>query len=157
MLWGVGLPISLNAASHETSDYLCRYALMLFCMGVGALFANGASGPLPISLNAASPDTSDCMCRYALMLFCMGVGALFANGASGPLAALLTLLLPPEIKSFALSVHEFVVFLLGPIYGVIMGVSLQVGASDLHSVIFPKSESFGIDLTPRFNRIPHTV
>lgn len=48
------------------------------------------------------------------MLFCMGAGALFANGASGPLAALLTLLLPPEIKSFALSVHECVAYLLAP-------------------------------------------
>ena len=63
------------------------------------------------------------------MLFCMGAGALFANGASGPLAALLTLLLPPEIKSFALSVHEFVAYLLGPVYGVIMGVALQVDIS----------------------------
>ncbi|CAL5220605.1 g2646 [Coccomyxa viridis] len=66
---------------------------------------------------------------YGLMLFCMGAGALFANGASGPLAALLTLLLPPEIKSFALSVHEFVAYLLGPIYGVIMGVGLQAIAA----------------------------
>ena len=61
------------------------------------------------------------------MLFCMGAGALFANGASGPLAALLTLLLPPEIKSFALSVHEFATYLIGPMFGVIMGVGLQVG------------------------------
>ena len=60
------------------------------------------------------------------MLFCMGAGALAANGASGPLAALLTLLLPPEIKSFALSVHEFAAYLLAPIYGVVMGVGLQV-------------------------------
>ena len=60
------------------------------------------------------------------MLVCMGVGALFSSGALGPLAALLTLLLPPEIKSFALSVHEFVAFLLAPIYSVIMGVGLQV-------------------------------
>ena len=36
------------------------------------------------------------------MLICMGLGALFANGASGPLAALMTLLLPPVIKGFAL-------------------------------------------------------
>ena len=63
------------------------------------------------------------------MLFCMGAGALAANGASGPLAALLTLLLPPEIKSFALSVHEFAAYLLAPIYGVVMGVGLQVGPS----------------------------
>ena len=74
--------------------------------------------------------------RYALMLFCMGVGALLANGASGPLAALLTLLLPPEIKSFALSVHEFATYLIGPMFGVIMGVGLQVG---LQVTIYTKS------------------
>ncbi|CAL5223872.1 g6461 [Coccomyxa viridis] len=66
---------------------------------------------------------------YALMLFCMGAGALFANGASGPLAALLTLLLPPEIKSFLLSVHEFATYLIGPMFGVIMGVGLQAIAA----------------------------
>ena len=97
------------------------------------------------------------LCRYGLMLFCMGAGALFANGASGPLAALLTLLLPPEIKSFALSVHEFVVFLLGPIYGVIMGVSLQVGASDMLSLMCPTLEAFSIELKSELSRQPHTV
>ncbi len=65
------------------------------------------------------------------MLACVGIGALVANGSSGPLAALQTLLLPPEIKSFALSVYEFVSFLIGPSYSTIMGVGLQVclGAS----------------------------
>lgn len=66
------------------------------------------------------------MRRYGLMLACVGIGALLANGASGPLAALQTLLLPPEIKSFALSVYEFVSFLIGPSYSVVMGVGLQV-------------------------------
>jgi len=32
------------------------------------------------------------------MLICMSLGALFADGTTGPLAALMTLLLPPEIK-----------------------------------------------------------
>ena len=41
------------------------------------------------------------------MLVCVALGALFANGATGPLAALMTLILPPEIKSFGLSVFEF--------------------------------------------------
>jgi hypothetical protein len=60
------------------------------------------------------------------MLVCMGLGALCANGATGPLAALTTLLLPPELKSFALSVFEFLTGLLAPSYSVIMGVGLQV-------------------------------
>ena len=60
------------------------------------------------------------------MLVCVALGALFANGATGPLAALMTLILPPEIKSFGLSVFEFVSFLLGPMYSVVMGVGLQV-------------------------------
>jgi hypothetical protein len=64
--------------------------------------------------------------RYALMLVCMACGALLANGATGPLAALTTLLLPPEFKSFALSVYEFLTGLLAPMYSVIMGVGLQV-------------------------------
>ncbi|CAK0783481.1 hypothetical protein CVIRNUC_006680 [Coccomyxa viridis] len=62
---------------------------------------------------------------YALMLVCVALGALFANGATGPLAALMTLILPPEIKSFGLSVFEFVSFLLGPMYSVVMAVGLQ--------------------------------
>ena len=73
------------------------------------------------------------------MLVCMALGALFANGATGPLAALMTLILPPEIKSFGLSVFEFVSFLLGPMYSVVMGVGLQVNLlaspnPDIHSV-----------------------
>ena len=111
---------------------------MLICMGLGALFAIGAKGPLAALMTLLlPPDHELCtdgdsvfdlcwLCRYALMLICMGLGALFANGATGPLAALMTLLLPPEIKSFALSVFEFVAFLLGPAYSVIMGVGLQV-------------------------------
>lgn len=66
--------------------------------------------------------------RYALMLVCMGLGALLANGATGPLAALATLVLPPELKSFALSVYEFLVGLLGPAYSVVMGIGLQARA-----------------------------
>lgn len=62
------------------------------------------------------------------MLVCMALGALLANGATGPLAALTTLLLPPEFKSFALSVYEFLTGLLGPMYSVIVGVGLQVSA-----------------------------
>ncbi|KAK9904809.1 hypothetical protein WJX75_002922 [Coccomyxa subellipsoidea] len=69
---------------------------------------------------------------YALMLVCMACGALLANGATGPLAALTTLLLPPEFKSFALSVYEFLTGLLAPMYSVIMGVGLQ--AVSLRSV-----------------------
>ncbi len=64
--------------------------------------------------------------RYALMLVCMACGALLANGATGPLAALTTLILPPEFKSFALSVYEFLTGLLAPMYSVIIGVGLQV-------------------------------
>ena len=60
------------------------------------------------------------------MLVCMACGALLANGATGPLAALTTLILPPEFKSFALSVYEFLTGLLAPMYSVIIGVGLQV-------------------------------
>ncbi|CAL8464318.1 g3853 [Coccomyxa elongata] len=66
---------------------------------------------------------------YALMLVCMALGALLANGATGPLAALTTLLLPPEFKSFALSVYEFLTGLLAPMYSVIIGVGLQAISS----------------------------
>jgi hypothetical protein len=59
------------------------------------------------------------------MLVCMGAGALLANGATGPLAALATLVLPPELKSFALSLYEFLVGLMGPAYSVVMGIGLQ--------------------------------
>ncbi len=68
------------------------------------------------------------------MLVCMALGALLANGATGPLAALTALLLPPEFKSFALSVYEFLTGLLGPMYSVIIGVGLQVGA--LHCCLY---------------------
>ena len=59
------------------------------------------------------------------MLACMGLGALCANGATGPLAALATLVLPPELKSFALSLYEFLTGLLAPSYSVFMGIALQ--------------------------------
>lgn len=67
------------------------------------------------------------------MLVCMGLGALAANGATGPLAALTTLLLPPELKSFALSVFEFLTGLLAPSYSVLMGVGLQVQSNSYTS------------------------
>ena len=73
------------------------------------------------------------------MLVCVALGALFANGATGPLAALMTLILPPEIKSFALSVFEFVAFLLGPVYSTIMGVGLQVRLLSLFRLKAPQS------------------
>ena len=115
------------------SDTAC---LMEVCMALGSLLANGrlsgcefrGLGSQVCGLWVVQEVTRRVRCRYALMLVCMALGALLANGATGPLAALTTLLLPPEFKSFALSVYEFLTGLLGPMYSVIVGVGLQVSA-----------------------------
>ena len=99
---------------------------MLACIGLGALAANGATSPLAYVGSCEWPKQAHSLTRrYGLMLACMGLGALCANGATGPLAALATLLLPPELKSFALSMYEFLSGLLAPSYSVFMGIALQ--------------------------------
>ncbi len=67
------------------------------------------------------------LCRYAIALTGMSLAVLIGEGWSGPLSVMLTLALPPEIKSFAISLLFALAQLIGPAGSVLFGIYLTVG------------------------------
>lgn len=66
------------------------------------------------------------LCRYAITLTGMSLAVLIGEGWSGPLSVMLTLALPPEIKSFAISLFFAIANLIGPSGSVLFGIYLTV-------------------------------
>jgi hypothetical protein len=65
-------------------------------------------------------------CRYGLFLTSLALSILFSEGWLGPLSCLLTLILPPEIKAFGLSVWSAGYNIIMPAGNVIFGIYLTV-------------------------------
>jgi len=63
--------------------------------------------------------------RYAFMLAMMALGALLAVGSAGPVLAMVALMLPPDSKSFGLSVFHCGVSVIDPTASVVLGIVLQ--------------------------------
>ncbi len=66
------------------------------------------------------------LCRYGIALTGMSLAVLIGEGWSGPLTVMLTLALPPEIKSFAISLFFGLAQLIGPAGSVLFGIYLTV-------------------------------
>lgn len=66
------------------------------------------------------------MCRYAIGLTAMSLTFLIGEGWQGPLSVMLTLALPPEIRSFAISLFFALSQLIGPAGSVLFGIVLTV-------------------------------
>lgn len=73
------------------------------------------------------------LCRYGIALTGMSLAVLIGEGWQGPLSVMLTLALPPEIKSFAISLFFAIAQLIGPAGSVLFGIYLTV--SRLHTAL----------------------
>ena len=73
-------------------------------------------------------------CRYGLFLTCLALSILFSEGWQGPVTCLVTLLLPPEIKAFGVSLWSAVANIIMPAGNVLFGIYLMV-----HSLVKPAS------------------
>ena len=62
------------------------------------------------------------------MLAMMALGALLAVGSAGPVLAMVALMLPPDSKSFGLSVFHCGVSVIDPTASVVLGIVLQARA-----------------------------
>ena len=65
-------------------------------------------------------------CRYGLFLMSLALSILFSEGWMGPLTCLLTLILPPEMKSFGVSVWSAGSNIIMPAGNVLFGMYLTV-------------------------------
>ena len=65
-------------------------------------------------------------CRYGLFLTSLALSILFSEGWQGPLTCLVTLLLPPEIKAFGVSLWSAVANIIMPAGNVLFGIYLMV-------------------------------
>lgn len=68
------------------------------------------------------------LCRYAIAMTGLSLLVLFGEGWQGPLSVMVTLALPPEIKSFAVSLFFALAQLIGPSGTVLYGIYLTVSA-----------------------------
>ena len=66
------------------------------------------------------------LCRYGLFLTSLALSILLSEGWLGPLSCLLTLILPPEMKAFGLSVWSAGYNIIMPAGNVIFGIYLTV-------------------------------
>ena len=66
------------------------------------------------------------LCRYGLFLTSLALSILFSEGWLGPLSCLLTLILPPEIRAFGLSVWSAGSNIIMPAGNVLFGIYLTV-------------------------------
>lgn len=65
-------------------------------------------------------------CRYGIALAGMSLAVLIGEGWQGPLTVMLTLALPPDIKSFAISLWSGITNLIGPTTSTLFGMYLTV-------------------------------
>jgi hypothetical protein len=65
-------------------------------------------------------------CRYGIALAGMSLAVLTGEGWQGPLTVMLTLALPPDIKSFAISLWSGITNLIGPTTSTLFGMYLTV-------------------------------
>ncbi len=72
--------------------------------------------------------------RYVIAMTGLSLLVLFGEGWQGPLSVMVTLALPPEIKSFAVSLFFALAQLIGPsgtvVYGIYLTVSVYPTALD---------------------------
>ena len=65
-------------------------------------------------------------CRYGVFLTSLALSILFSEGWGGPITCLVTLILPPEIKAFGLSVWSAIANIISPAGSVLFGIYLTV-------------------------------
>jgi len=64
--------------------------------------------------------------RYGLFLTCLALSILFSEGWIGPVTCLVTLILPPEIKAFGVSLWSALANIIMPAGNVLFGIYLMV-------------------------------
>ncbi len=70
-------------------------------------------------------------CRYGLFLTSLAISILFSEGWIGPVTCLVTLVLPPEIKAFGVSLWSAIANMIMPAGNVLFGIYLMVRSLQL--------------------------
>ena len=71
------------------------------------------------------------LCRYGIFLTALALSILCSEGWTGPLTCLVTLILPPEIKAFGVSLWSALANIIMPAANVLFGIYLMVRSQDL--------------------------
>ncbi|BDA47320.1 hypothetical protein COCOBI_10-1660 [Coccomyxa sp. Obi] len=98
--------------------------ISLYTTAFGAMFA-AAAVAVSVASRLIAGDVSTK--GYAIGLTAMSLTFLIGEGWQGPLSVMLTLALPPEIKSFAISLFFALAQLIGPAGSVLFGIYLTAG------------------------------
>ncbi|CAL8472225.1 g11767 [Coccomyxa elongata] len=98
--------------------------ISLYTTAIGALIAAGC---LAMSVTSHLIAGNDSDKGYAIAMTGLALLVLFGEGWQGPLSVMVTLALPPEIKSFAVSLFFALAQLIGPSGTVLYGIYLTAG------------------------------
>ncbi|BDA47321.1 hypothetical protein COCOBI_10-1670 [Coccomyxa sp. Obi] len=96
----------------------------LYTTAIGAIIAAGCVA-MSVTSHLIAGNNSDK--GYGIALTGMSLAVLIGEGWQGPLSVMLTLALPPEIRSFAISVFFAIAQLIGPAGSVLFGIYLTAG------------------------------
>ncbi|BDA47322.1 hypothetical protein COCOBI_10-1680 [Coccomyxa sp. Obi] len=98
--------------------------ISLYTTAIGAIIAAGCVALSVTSHLIAGNNSEE---GYAIAMTGLSLLVLFGEGWQGPLSVMLTLALPPEIKSFAISVFFALAQLIGPAGTALYGIYLTAG------------------------------
>ncbi|EIE27065.1 MFS general substrate transporter [Coccomyxa subellipsoidea C-169] len=122
---GLGRLIPLACYGAICQRYYTKLpTISLYTTAIGACIA-AACVAISILSRVIAGDVSNR--GYAIGLTAMTLTFVIGEGWQGPLSVMITLALPPEIRSFAISLFFAVAQLIGPAGSVLFGIYLTIG------------------------------